>query len=281
MIVPMKKITLVVLDREREEALKALRKTGVLHIEKKDVQTETLDLITDNLAVAEQVQSLLGEYAGKNSGETFNTTGSSKEAATLVNQVLSLQEERKEAYETIARVGRELDRFALWGDVDPADFDYFAEKGIYFFPFEMSIDDYVGIPESVRSIIVNRDKKNVRCLVWGEDDLLHADMPRGAREVVLPEKSTVELKADLEAANKRIPQIEQELEKLAEQIPTITAYIANLRFEKEFETVRGGMESVAIAENQDHPANLAALNGYLPAEKTTIISKAAVKNGWA
>lgn len=281
MIVPMKKVTLVVLDREREDALKALRKTGVLHIEKQEAQSETLEKLTSTLADAEQALAVLGEYAGKNTGKSSSHSGDTNNASEIVEQVLQLREERKEAYEIMARTGRELDRFALWGDVDPADFDYFADKGIYFFPFEMSVDDYTAIPESVRSIIVNRDKKNIRCLIWGEDDLLHAGMPPGAREIVLPEKSTVELRSDFETARARIPEMDAELTTLAASIPAVVAYIDALRYEKEFETVRAGMEAVAIAENGNHPADLAALCGYLPAEKAPVISKAASQNGWA
>ncbi|HPX14844.1 MAG TPA: V-type ATPase 116kDa subunit family protein [Treponemataceae bacterium] len=281
MIVPMKKVTLVVLDREREDALKALRKTGVLHIEKQEAQSETLEKLTSTLADAEQALAVLGEYAGKNTGKSSSHSGDTNNASEIVEQVLQLREERKEAYEIMARTGRELDRFALWGDIDPTDFDYFAEKGIYFFPFEMSVDDYTAIPESVRSIIVNRDKKNIRCLIWGEDDLLHAGMPPGAREIVLPEKSTVELRSDFETAQARIPKIDAELTTLAASIPVVAAYIDALRYEKEFETVRAGMEAVAVTENGNHPADLAALCGYLPTEKAPAISKAAAKNGWA
>jgi V/A-type H+-transporting ATPase subunit I len=277
----MKKVTLVVLDREREDALKALRKTGVLHIEKQEAQSETLEKLTGTLADAEQALAVLGEYAGKNTGKSSSHSGDTNNASEIVEQVLQLREERKEAYEIMARTGRELDRFALWGDIDPTDFDYFAEKGIYFFPFEMSVDDYTAIPESVRSIIVNRDKKNIRCLIWGEDDLLHAGMPPGAREIVLPEKSTVELRSDFETAQARIPKIDAELTTLAASIPVVAAYIDALRYEKEFETVRAGMEAVAVTENGNHPADLAALCGYLPAEKAPVISKAAAKNGWA
>jgi V/A-type H+-transporting ATPase subunit I len=277
----MKKVTLVVLDREREDALKALRKTGVLHIEKQEAQSETLEKLTSTLADAEQALAVLGEYAGKNTGKSSSHSGDTNNASEIVEQVLQLREERKEAYEIMARTGRELDRFALWGDIDPTDFDYFAEKGIYFFPFEMSVDDYTAIPESVRSIIVNRDKKNIRCLIWGEDDLLHAGMPPGAREIVLPEKSTVELRSDFETAQARIPKIDAELTTLAASIPVVAAYIDALRYEKEFETVRAGMEAVAVTENGNHPADLAALCGYLPAEKAPVISKAAAKNGWA
>ncbi len=281
MIVPMKKVTLVVLDRERQEALKALRKTGVLHIEKQEGHSDTLEELTESLVSAEKVLAVLEEYDDKKAQKILNNSGSSEQAFSIVERVLQLQDERKEAYETMARVGRELDRLEIWGDVNPSDFDYFAEKGLYFFPFEMSVEDYTSLPDSVHSIIVNRDKKNIRCLIWGEDDLLHADMPQGALEVVMPEKPTIELKTELERATKRVPEIDAEFKELSAHIPEITHYINELQSEKEFETVRAGMEAVAMAENESHPADLAALCGYLPAEKAPVISRAAAKNGWA
>jgi V/A-type H+-transporting ATPase subunit I len=42
MIVPMKKISLVVLENERREALKNLRKLGVLHVEEVSGSSEEL-----------------------------------------------------------------------------------------------------------------------------------------------------------------------------------------------------------------------------------------------
>ncbi len=42
MIVPMKKVSLVVLDRERKEALRTLRKLGVVHLEHFEGSFDTL-----------------------------------------------------------------------------------------------------------------------------------------------------------------------------------------------------------------------------------------------
>lgn len=283
MIVPMKKVTLVVLDREREDALTALRKTGVVHIECNNPQSEILDTLSEDLVRTAQVLALLDEYAkGKPVATDVSAkSGANRDARTIIDRVLQLQEEKKDAQETLVRIGRELDRLRSWGDMDPADFDFFAERGLYFFPFEMSVEDYLAIPNSVHSIIVNRDKKNIRTLIWGEDDLLHEGMPPGAIETILPERSTVALRAELTQAEERIPAINRELAELAQHIPVIIEYQKKLNFEKEFEAVRAGMEAVPVAEDREHPADLATVCGYLPEEKTAVITKAASKNGWA
>ena len=42
MIVPMKKVSLVVMDKAREVSLEQLRELGVVHLEKKNVQSSPL-----------------------------------------------------------------------------------------------------------------------------------------------------------------------------------------------------------------------------------------------
>ena len=61
MIVPMKKISLVVLEKERREALKALRKTGVVHIEEVKGESEELSTFKLKKSKIELAVSLLSE----------------------------------------------------------------------------------------------------------------------------------------------------------------------------------------------------------------------------
>lgn len=279
MIVPMKKVTLVVLDREREAALTALRKTGVLHVEKQPSYSDALDDISETLAKTDQAMAILSEFA--NVKAERSVPSGSDSVMDYVNTVLSLRDEKKEAQDHFTRISRELDRLQLWGEIDPEDFDYFAERGLYFFPFEMSTDDYANLPESVRSVLVNRDKKTIRTLIWGENDLLHADMPRGATELVLPQIATKDLRYQREQAEKRIPEIDAELLNYSSVLPTIESFRIKLLAEKEFETIRAGMDLVSVNEEEIHTADLACLTGYLPEEKSSVIKKAAAHNSWA
>ena len=61
MIEPMKKVSIVLLNKEKEEALKALRKIGLVHLEKLEGASEKLTAFkeyTNNAVVSE---SILGE----------------------------------------------------------------------------------------------------------------------------------------------------------------------------------------------------------------------------
>ena len=65
MIVPMKKVTLVVLDHEREAALRALRTLGVLHVERGVPSGQGVTDLQADLSTLDQAIALLSEVQQK------------------------------------------------------------------------------------------------------------------------------------------------------------------------------------------------------------------------
>jgi V/A-type H+-transporting ATPase subunit I len=59
MILPMKKIYLVVQDKYRKDAMTVLRKTGVMHVEKTHPQSGGLDKANERMANAEEAMTLI------------------------------------------------------------------------------------------------------------------------------------------------------------------------------------------------------------------------------
>ncbi len=295
MIVPMKKVTLVVLDREREEALRILRKTGVMHVERKAASGQPLADLQSSLTSLDQAIAVLTESAKSKAGAprsrasaqsaATGATGSysSESPASAVAEVLAIRDKKRAAQETALSISRELERFTVWGDVDPLDFDVLAKSGIYLFPFEMTVAEYTSLPASVRSIVLNRDKKTIRCVIWGEDDLLHADMPAGARELVMPARSTTDLKEDLLLALSEVPECDAALADTASYLPSLIAYRSEVLAAIEFETIRSGMPLVELGEGSSvaGTASIAWLSGFVPADELGSVTAAAKQHGWA
>ena len=61
MIEPMMKVSIVLLNKEKETALKALRKAGVVHLEKLDGSSEKLTAFKEYTNNANVSESILGE----------------------------------------------------------------------------------------------------------------------------------------------------------------------------------------------------------------------------
>ena len=65
MIVPMKKLSLVVMDKYREASLEKLREIGVVHLEGRNVSSDTLNQLLARKANIENAAMLLAPYAAK------------------------------------------------------------------------------------------------------------------------------------------------------------------------------------------------------------------------
>ena len=111
MIMPMKKIFLVVQDKRQEESLKMLRKIGVVHLERKAVSSVALTKLLDRKAKAEMVLRVLKLYEKPDEKE-----GQKKEntipAGDLIGQVLECLEERKTLQEHSIKLISERNRLA-------------------------------------------------------------------------------------------------------------------------------------------------------------------------
>jgi V/A-type H+-transporting ATPase subunit I len=121
MIVPMKKISLVVMDKSREASLEELRELGVVHLEKRNVSSAKLSFLLERKARAETALGILQSYTVKGASKsTVEKSGVSPDSEELAGKVLSLNEEKKSLQEQAAWNARERSRVEKWGDLTPA-----------------------------------------------------------------------------------------------------------------------------------------------------------------
>ena len=90
MIVPMKKVSLVVLGNKKAEALKKLRELGILHIEISEGSGEKLSELKEQVALLESAVFGLAEYKKKNAAEKAISTA---EALVVAKDILALTED--------------------------------------------------------------------------------------------------------------------------------------------------------------------------------------------
>lgn len=271
MIVPMKKVHLVVIDGERESALRELRKLGVMHVAAKSATGPSLDTLNEKLVRAENAFAYVRDLEAERQVPAAD-------AAASVEAVLALVEERKALEETVSRSDRELERLAPWGEVDPSALASLAGAGLDLVPFEFTDKAYATLPDSVKTILLSRDKKAVRCLVLKEAGSLPAGLPAEALPLALPEASTADLKLRRDAAAARLAEISAELLKRAAERSAVTEYIGRLKFDIEFETTRHGMEYL---HPEEAGVSLVLLEGFVPASDLAAVVGAAKKHGWA
>ena len=279
MIVPMKKVSLVVLNNERKDALTQLKKVGVVHLEQIDGSSEQLSLYKEASNNAVAANAILSDIkvAKKKSFSSAVKTLSNDEVVAKCKHVIDISDKKKKLLEEIASDAAEIERFANWGQVDIDDFAYLKEKGISFKMYEIPEDKYGLVDEKLTTICVNRIKKIVRFLLIDASEDRPEGLPPEAFEVPMPVLSTKDLAKRVEDNEAEISKIEEELKSETVYISQIQDFKSNLESDIQFETIYSGMGQ----ENSGKTTDLAWLTGYVPIDSFDKLKDCVTKNSWA
>lgn len=298
MIVQMKKVSLIVLQNERKDALKALRKLGVLHVEEVQGGGDVLASYKDQNSKVEKALSILGEIKVGKKEKIEQTKVSRDRAVEVAKSVLALSDEKKSCFDRITSDSVELDRFSKWGEVNPADFSYLSGKNINLSMFEIPAEKYGSIGDGVRTILVNKDKSQARFLVVSDSPLSANERPEGlppeAYQVVLPRCSTKELSAEIDASRKRISEIERELMSDKKYQDAMKDSLSVIAKDIELENLYSGMgyedksdadgadsHSVRLSKAEPSSVPLAWLTGFVPVDSMKKFEDEARLQKWA
>ena len=277
MIEPMKKVSVVLLNKEKEDALKALRKIGLVHLQKMEGSSEKLNAFkeyTNNAVISE---SILGEIKLDKKTKKFAPKLSDEKVIELCKDVVQKSERKKQLLEEISADTTELDRFTSWGSVSLEDLDFLTEKGIDIKLYEIAAEKYSLVDQEIETILVNNDKKTVRFLIINGGEGRPEKLLPEAFEVPFPRLSTKVLEKEIKDDEAEIKDIEKFYNNSAIYIPAITAFRKNLETDIEFENVSAGMEH----ENVDSENELAWISGYVPTADIEEFKKKCAINQWA
>jgi V/A-type H+-transporting ATPase subunit I len=291
MIVPMKKVSIVVMDKTRVESLARLRDLGVVHLEKKNVSSGELTALLDRKSKVENALGLLRPYeVPKNKGapvpaEPPRRRASDRRAGNepysadsvnpppdLVKQALDLGEERKSLQEGALALAKERSRIEKWGNFNPADLAFLEERGIRIFLYEMAPRNFAALPAETRMIVLGQEGALTYFAVF--DDEIKGEAP-----FELPSVSLSEIDRKIENIKRDIQSIETRLAELALKKSLFEEEQRSLLQQIEFETARAGME---LPEG-DAPAEhaLSWITGFVPQESLGSLKRGAAENGWA
>lgn len=279
MIVPMKKVSLIVLSGQKEDALKKLRRLGLVHIEIAEGSGERISLLREQIASLERCAASLGKPEKGGAQAEALTPG---RALAIAGEVAALSQERQECSSRQAALRAELARLAPWGEVDPAALRACAGQGVVLVPYEIPAAEYAALGECVRTLCLERTRRSVKCLAVrtggeGEEEALARLEPC---RLVLPEDSTAGLRRQCAELDGRIGAIDKKLAAHSGEGRAILAAARALEKELEFETYATGMTDEALAEGGAQDVSVSYFQGYIPAEDLGRLQQAARQNAW-
>lgn len=285
MIVPMKKVSIVVLDSTRKESLKQLRKAGVVHLESVEGTGSVLASYKETSATTDKAISILEEIKVAKQKVIKQISLEKESASEMASNIVALSDRKKSLLDSISQGSNELERLSKWGEVDPESLASLAENGIFAYMYEIPEDKYELIGDSLKTLKVNGYGKTIRFLLLSESELTErpADLPPEAYSVPMPELSTTAIKDNILKCRQEIARIESELLDDKKFLDTLKVFKKNLANDIEFENIYSGMEhdEVESEDNTSSEAKLAWITGYVPVDSMEKFKKACIDNSWA
>lgn len=275
MIVPMKKIFVVVQKKDAAQAVRRLKDLGVVHpeLETKPLPEHCQELRKAgerlNAAIDILLHSPLGAANKKSS--TGISGALTKEAVTngdgQVSVILSLDERRRHLKEEVAKRQALIDEWTPWGDFEPKDLELLSARGVQVVLTEVPTKEISKIPETIIVYPVAQGPGLTRCVLVADQPVV---IPF---KVVTPPLQSLKAMTALQLAQqKELAEIQQALQErvcLQHHLRKMaTRQAAELRFE---ETLH------SLGESE----GLAYLKGYCPVEVCFKVEAAAKKESWA
>lgn len=313
MILPMKKLTLLVLDSQKKAALKTLRNFGAVHIEKEAASSDTLTELQNTYARVQQAESLITEAQLKKAEKAKPETLALTRNALLqaVDEILDLKDQESNTLAAINKLTGEIEAYGSWGDFDPEDIRSFEENSIYLTIGELPEKSYTALPDTITTVRLAGGKKTVRFAIVSETLDVPIDLPPDFNPLILPDMRLSAMHTERERLQKQLPLFKAKIGARTELLAPLKAEAKKLAKEIEFETVHAGMQVIPLEEDgaaasgaaersitfaasdsaatpavssgnaEKEPIRLARLSGYILAEKQADFAGLAKANGWA
>ncbi|MBR2868435.1 MAG: ATPase [Clostridia bacterium] len=276
MIVPMKKVSLIIMGDKKSETLSKLRKLGILHIESVEGSGKKLEELKEAVSLLE---SALFSVSEKKNKKIKQENVDSEKAFSVAKQIISLEEEKKLCSAEKITLSAELDRIAAWGEIDPAEFGGLKEKGIGISLYEMPLKEYGNLGENVKTLSIEKTKSSVKFLLIESGTEEETEIVNSLKtyRFEMPATSTAEIKEKLGNTNSRIEEIDEKISSFAGVADSIKTAIRAYEKEIEFEVYETGMANETLSADGK---SVAYFTGYVEEENLEKLKSTAKENSW-
>jgi len=267
MIVAMKKVLLVVQEKDAESAVEGLRRLGILHIEHiQEPKSKDINLLQEDLSLFERADEILTnkDFIKEGLGSTKQKFENPR---VLANHIIELRKRYDHLDEYSRCLQNQINLWQGWGDFDPAKLENLSEKNIYARLYQIPQKDIDSLPKEAIVEKISIIDGVVNCIIFS---LGKIEIPY--KEIALPKTGLQAMKNKLAEDKSVMDKIQDDLSKLSGLAGDLSSVRLKINNELEFvETIEGMGRSNTIAY----------LSGYSPFDKIKLISDLAGKEKWA
>jgi len=261
MIVPMKKVFLLVQNKDMATTLGALQQMGLLHVaHERPPSGTTLNELNEKAQRLLRVIDILSLQKQKAEPADCADWGAE------VHNVLHLAERIQHIKDDMGKRRTLAEAWEPWGDFDPRDIMDLREKGIFVRFVEIPKGEKIDIPEEVKWEVIASKGSIVRALAVSEGDV---SLP--VHDLALPPVGLKHLKEQLAQGKVAISDLEK---KMAEATRYLDA------FRKAFEEVRQQMTFQEVFQGRGQAESFSYLKGFVPKDRCRELEDKARKEEW-
>lgn len=266
MIVPMKKVSVIVQSKDSFSAVWQLRSLGVVHVEHNNKPAgKDIASLYDEIALAEKVLGILSEADPSYDCGQERIKDLSRWEETA-SHIAHLKNRLGQLEEYSLGIKSRIGDWESWGDFDPEDIEKLAEKNIYVRLYQIPAREIKNLPASVVVNILSNRGGLSNCAVISREK---KDLP--FREVSLPNMGLSAMKKRLAEDTVTIDSIKEHIRRHARYREEFIRIKSMLENELEFSRSLSGMGRSGALEY---------ITGYIPREAAGVVVKAARKEKW-
>lgn len=265
MIVPMKKVFILLLDSDKNDALNRLKDIGVVHLEDMNGSGDKLSNLQSERDMVSRSLTILPDLKKKDfKGVSYGK----EEALEITKRIISLSDELKIITDSMQNNKKEIDRIKIWGEFDPEDIPLLKKSGVNIRLYELKKADLKNLPDGITLFTVASVKSTGYHLVISDT---FEDFEK-FEQFQIPETGLEDLYKQLEIKKVSKEKIEKELKTLSNSKFSLELLLADYDDEIEFENIYSGL---SVDES------IAYLQGFAPADQSDLIKETAAENAWA
>lgn len=269
MIVPMKKVTLLALGTEQDEALTALRGLGVMQVETiRSPASENAQQLAEELSEATRVTGELEKLLRENGGAT--PQGKPRSGAEALEEAADLLGKRDRFAGELENIRQRQKALAVWGEFNRDTLTALEEKGIHVHLCCGNEKQYEAATalDEVECRSISEDSGRLFFVVTTLRDLEPDALP----EIRLgAEDNPPELRRRAGELELKLKAVGEELNALLASLPAAQRRVQTLESELEYARVH---DSLA-----EHGA-VVSLSGFVPEPEIEKLRAAAREHGW-
>lgn len=266
MIVRMKKVSLVVLDKYREESLLDLRRLGLLHIKYiKSPSSSAIDLLEKEIGDIQKALLIISKYPLGDRKERYIDK---KGILPLAARIISWDREREDCLRHKEDIENKISWYKDWGEFSLSSLKELAGQGVYIRLYKCSKRELRILRNTGTVEVIKRQGSNYYIAVISLTDKQGINLA----EIIPPDKEFSILKNELKAIEDRILSLDSLLKEKAGCREGFLNYLANLGKSLDFNKVKSSMQQ---------EEEISCLQGFIPAGEVSKLVNLANSKGWA